>query len=53
MMYSALYYTVMNKSGQSVSVLTVTACRLTCHISRVSCFRATSLYFHYCVLSNI
>ena len=50
MMYSASHYAVMNKSGQRVSVLTVTACRLVCQVSRVSCFRATSLYFHYYVL---
>ena len=31
-MYSALRYTVMNKSGQRVSVLTVTANRLICQV---------------------
>ena len=49
-MYSALRHTAMNKSGQRVSVLTVTANRLICQASRVSCFRATSLYFHYYIL---
>ena len=49
-MYRALHYTLMNKSGQRVSVFTVTECRLICQISRANCFRTTSLYFNYCIL---